>query len=106
MSSSPTQTVQNRITRYSTVHNIKLGIIQRFLAMTDDDGGGEEPLIQDPDLDSLVRLVTPELLDKSPDPGTTPCPPESARPDPGTTPAPPEEPDTTLQEETPHTVLI
>ena len=72
--------------------------------MTDDDGGGEEPLIQDPDLDSLVRQVPPELLDQSPD--TTPSLPESARQDPRTTPAPPEEPDATLQEETPHSVLI
>ena len=74
--------------------------------MTYDDGGGEQPLIQDPDLDSLVRQVPPELLDQSPDPGTTPSPPESAGPDPGTTPALPEEPDATLQEEIPHTVLI
>ena len=69
-----------------------------------DDGGGEEPLIQEPDLDILVSQVPPELLEQTPEHHLTP--PESAlSTDPDTTPAPPAEPDTTLQEETPHTVL-
>ena len=52
----------------------------------------EEPLIQDPDLDSLVHQVPPELLEQCPDPGTTP--------------APPEELDTTLKEELPNTINL
>ena len=68
MSSFPIQTVQNRITRHSNVHNIKLAIIQIPSYDSDDGGGGEEALIQDPHLDSLVRQVPPELLDRSPQP--------------------------------------
>lgn len=74
-----------------------------------DDGGGEEPLIQEPDLDSLVSQVPPELLEVEQTPEHHLTPPESASStEPDTTPsesASPAEPDATPQEETPHTVL-
>ena len=64
--------------------------------------GGEEPLIQEPDLDSLVGQVSPELLEQTPEYHPTP----SASAEPDTVPVEPPEPDATLQElETPHTVL-
>jgi hypothetical protein len=56
-----------------------------------DDGGGDEPLIQELDLDDVVNQVPPELLEQQ-----RPIPPESASPT---------EPASTLQEETAENVL-
>lgn len=56
-----------------------------------DDGGGDEPLIQELDLDDIVDQVPPELLEQQ-----RPTPPESASPT---------DPASTLQEETAETVF-
>ena len=56
-----------------------------------DDGGGDEPLIQELDLDHVVSQVPPELMEQE-----HPTPPESTSP---TEPVP------TLQEETEETVF-
>ena len=67
---------------YTTVHN-KLGIIQTEIpndnSCDSDDGGGEEPLMQEPDLHSLVGQVPPELLEQTPE--NHPTPSASAEPD-------------------------
>ena len=62
-----------------------------------DDGGGEEPLIQEPDLDNLVSQVPPELLEHTPERYLTPSVSVSST-EPDTSPsasAPPAEPDAT-----------
>ena len=46
---------------YISVHNKSYLIIHIDNSYDSDDGGGEEPLIQEQDLDSLVRQVPPEL---------------------------------------------
>jgi hypothetical protein len=56
-----------------------------------DDGGGEEPMIQELDLDAVVNQVQPELLEQQ-----RPTPPESASPT---------DPASTLQEETAETIF-
>ena len=92
---------------YITVHNNKLAIIIHIEIPVDnscdsDDGEGEEPLIQEPDLESLVSRVSPELLEHTLEHHLTPSAsasstePDIAPPD----SAPPAEPDTTL-----HTVI-
>ena len=46
---------------YISVHNKRYLVIHIDNSYDSDDGGGEEPLIQEQDLDSLVRQVPPEL---------------------------------------------
>ena len=71
----------------------------------DSDGGGEEPLIQEPDLDSLVSQVSPQFLEKTPEHHLIPTESASATEHDTTPPesTPPTEPDTS-PEEVLHTV--
>ena len=71
----------------------------------DSNGGGEEPLIQEPDLDSLVSQVSPQFLEKTPEHHLIPTESASATEHDTTPPesTPPTEPDTS-PEEALHTV--